>query len=156
VVTEPLRPTRGGFLRPFGCGWFIREFLLGKGPYGSLRIEPEVGAPQADIFHYYKQALFHAYAEDRVALEEEERIGKSLPPLSVEEAEERTKYYLERMPQKLSSMRYASFTRYFSHLKRLGYVEKQVKKRRHLYRRVTRRLRRGATTGSPRQEGKQL
>jgi len=20
-----LRPSRGGFLRPFGCGWFIRE-----------------------------------------------------------------------------------------------------------------------------------
>jgi DNA-binding PadR family transcriptional regulator len=126
-VAELLRPTRGGFLRPFGCGWFIREFLLGKGPYGSPRIEPEVGAPQTDIFHYYKEALFRAYAEDAVALDEEERIGKGLPPLSVEEAEERTRYYLERMPQKLSSMRYASFTRYFSHLKRLGYVEKTGK-----------------------------
>ncbi len=26
-----LRPSRGGYLRPFGCGWFIREFLLGHG-----------------------------------------------------------------------------------------------------------------------------
>ena len=39
----PLRPKRGGFLRPFGCGWFIREYLLGKGPYGSLKIDPETG-----------------------------------------------------------------------------------------------------------------
>jgi hypothetical protein len=44
-----LRPTRGGFLRPFGCGWFIREFLLGKGPEGSLAIDPERGAAQSDI-----------------------------------------------------------------------------------------------------------
>ncbi len=41
-----LRPNRGGFLRPFGCGWFIREFLLGHGPEGSPSIEPEVGACQ--------------------------------------------------------------------------------------------------------------
>ena len=31
----PLRPERGGFLRPFGCGQFIREFLLGHGPEES-------------------------------------------------------------------------------------------------------------------------
>ena len=86
---------------------------------GSPRIDASVGAPQTDIFHYYKEALFRAYAEDAVALDEEERIGKGLPPLSVEEAEERTRYYLDRIPQRLSRMRYASFTRYFSHLKRL-------------------------------------
>ena len=27
-MVELLKPVRGGFLRPFGCGWFIREFLL--------------------------------------------------------------------------------------------------------------------------------
>ena len=40
----PLKPTKGGFLKPFGCGWFIREFLLGNGPYGSLEIDHDVGA----------------------------------------------------------------------------------------------------------------
>jgi hypothetical protein len=122
-LVEPLRPARGGFLRPFGCGWFIREFLLGKGPLGSPIIDPDLGAPQTDVHRYYKEALHRAYAEDMVAWEEEERIRKKLPPLTVEEAEERTRYYLERIPYKLTKMRYASFTRYFSHLKRLGYVE---------------------------------
>jgi len=56
-VVEPLRPARGGFLRPFGCGWFIREFLLGHGPNESPRIDPNVGAPQADIFYHYKTAF---------------------------------------------------------------------------------------------------
>ncbi len=127
MVTEPLRPARGGFLRPFGCGWFIKEFLLGQGPNGSPKIDPEVGAPQTDIHHYYKQALHRAYAEDMVAWEEEERIRKKLPSLTIEEAEQRTLYYLERIPSKLTRMRYPSFTRYFSHLKRLGYVEKTGK-----------------------------
>jgi len=122
-MVEVLRPPRGGFLRPFGCGWFIREFLLGHGPMGSPRIDPEVGAPQSDIHRYYKEALHRAYAEDMVAWEEEERIRKKLAPLTIEEAEERARYYLERIPYKLTRMRYPSFTRYFSHLKRLGYVE---------------------------------
>jgi len=56
-VIEPLRPARGGFLRPFGCGWFIREFLLGHAPNGSPKIDLHVGAPQADIFYHYKMAL---------------------------------------------------------------------------------------------------
>lgn len=44
MVVELLRPARGGFLRPFGCGWFIRELLLGNAPYGSPVIDPDVGA----------------------------------------------------------------------------------------------------------------
>lgn len=127
-----MRPARGGFLRPFGCAWFIREFLLGNGPMGSPKIDPDIGAPQTDIHLYYKQALFRAYAEDMVAWEEEERIRKKLPPLTVEEAEERVSYYLERIPYRLTKMRYASFTRYFSHLKRLGYVEETGKEERSL------------------------
>ncbi len=123
MVIEPLRPTRGGFLRPFGCAWFIREYLLGNGPMGAPSIEAHVGAPQTDIFRCYKEALFRAYAEDKVAMEEEDRIRKGMPPLSAEEAEKRTLYYFERIPQRLSRARYASFTRYFSHIKRLGYVE---------------------------------
>ncbi len=49
-----LRPGRGGFLRPFDCGWFIREFLLGNGPEGSPKIDPGEGAVQEDIFYHYK------------------------------------------------------------------------------------------------------
>ena len=122
-MVEILRPARGGFLRPFGCGWFIREFLLGNGPMGSPLIDGDIGATQTDIHRYYKEALFRAYAEDMVALEEEERVKRKLPPLTIEEAEERVRYYLGRIPQRLTRMRYPSFTRYFSHLKRLGYVE---------------------------------
>ena len=57
MTTLALRPQRGGFLRAFGCGWFIREFLLGNGPFDSPHIDPLIGAPQADIFHEYKLAL---------------------------------------------------------------------------------------------------
>ena len=126
-MVEVLRPPRGGFLRPFGTAWFIVQYLKGNGPQGSLKIDPDVGAPMVDIHTEYKEALFHAYAEDLVAIEEEERVRRGLSPLSVEEAEERTRYYLDRIPQRLTRMRYASFTRYFSHLKRLGYVEETGK-----------------------------
>lgn len=34
----------GGFLWPFRCGWFIREYLLGKAHEGSQSIDPERGA----------------------------------------------------------------------------------------------------------------
>ena len=122
-----LRPRHGGFLRPFSTAWFIVEHLKGNGPQGSPKIDPHVGAPMVDIHTEYKEALFRAYAEDMVAVEEEERMKKGLPPLTVEEAEERTSYYFERLPQRLTRMRYASFTRYFSHLKRLGYVEETGK-----------------------------
>jgi len=44
-----LRPTTGGFLRPFGTAWFIIEFLKGNGPEDSKRINPEIGAPMTDI-----------------------------------------------------------------------------------------------------------
>ena len=70
----PLRPLRGGFVRPFGCGWFIREFLMGHGPEGSIEIDSEVGSWQEEIFYYYKMALYGAYAEDAVAWEDVERI----------------------------------------------------------------------------------
>lgn len=58
-----------------------------------------------------------------VAWEEEERIRRKLPPLTIEEAEKRTRYYLQRITYNLTRMRYPSFARYFAHLKRLGYVE---------------------------------
>lgn len=85
-MTIPLRPPIGGFLRPFGCAWFITEFLKGNGPEGSCKIDPDIGAPMVDIHYQYKTALHRAYAEDAVAWNEEERRRKKLPPFTVEEA----------------------------------------------------------------------
>jgi len=110
-VVEPLRPRRGGFLRPFGCGQFIRSFLLGEGPEGSPRIDPDVGAPTEEIRSAYKAALLRAHAEDMVAMAMEQGIE-----LSTEEA-------LRRIPQRLSKVRSHSFYRYFHLLKQLRWVE---------------------------------
>ena len=118
-----LRPTNGGFLRPFGTAWFIIEFLKGKSPEGSKRIDPKIGAPMTDIHFEYKSALHRAHARDAVEREEERRIRRGLPAFSEEEYNERLRHYLSRIPYKLFKMRYSSFTRYFGHLKRLGWVE---------------------------------
>jgi len=69
-----LRANRGGFLRPFGCAWFIIEFLKGNAPEDSKRIDPEVGAPMVDILAEYKSALLRTFAKDMVEREEERRI----------------------------------------------------------------------------------
>jgi DNA-binding PadR family transcriptional regulator len=118
-----LRPTRGGFLRPFGCAWFIREFLAGHGPEGSPKIDPSIGAPQTDIFSAYKDAQHRAFAGDMVAREAERRIEKGLSPLTAEETERKLAWYMERIPMKFTRMRYHSFNRYFHNLKELGWVE---------------------------------
>jgi len=118
-----LRPDRGGFLRPFGCGWFIREFLLGHGPKGSAVIDPDRGAPQADIFYHYKLALHRAYAADAVHWENDERAKRGKPIYTPEEYEERFMTILRRIPYKLTNCRYHSFQRYFHWLKQLGWVE---------------------------------
>ncbi|MFC2071612.1 hypothetical protein ACFLUU_02695 [Chloroflexota bacterium] len=117
-----LRPNRGGFLRPFGCGWFIREFLLGKGPEGSKVINPDRGAPQADINYEYKEALARATAREHA-----ERVISRMVVSGVDVTEERAaKIYqreLNRTSRKFSHMRYHSFLMYFGVLKRLGWVE---------------------------------
>ena len=118
-----LRPERGGFLRLFGTAWFIIEFLKGNGPEGSKQIDPEIGAPMTDIHFEYKSALHRAHAKDSVEKEEERRIRRGQPAFSEEEYAERLEYYLSRIPYKELKMRYSSFTRYFGHLKRLGWVE---------------------------------
>jgi len=123
MATLPLRPARGGFLRPFGCGWFIREFLLGHGPNGSPRIDPDAGAPQADIFYHYKRALLHAIALDRATREEEQRAKREKRAIRPEEIERMTERYLARIPYKSTGCRYHSFVVYFSNLHRLGWVE---------------------------------
>lgn len=80
-----------------------------------------------DIFFEYKSALRRAWAEDMVAMEEGKRIRRKAPAFTPEEAERRTVYYMERIPIKFTRARYSSFTRYFGHLKRLGWVEETGK-----------------------------
>jgi len=122
-VVEPLRPARGGFLRPFGCGSFIKAFLMGSGPYGSPVIDPEVGAPQADIFHHYKMALMRATALDRATRVEGKRARQEKRSINPENIEELAERYLARMPYKAQGCRFHSFVVYFSNIQRLGWVE---------------------------------
>ncbi len=122
-MVEALRPARGGFLRPFGCGWFIREFLLGNGPNGSPMIDADTGAPQADIFYHYKRNLLHAIALDRATREEERQARRQRRPIRPEEIERLTERYLASTPYKATGCRYHSFVVYFSNLQRLGWVE---------------------------------
>ena len=117
-----LAPGRGGFLRPFGCGWFIREYLLGNGPEGSTSIDPRRGAAQADINFEYKEALARATARER-----SERIISRMVLSGVdvteEEADRIYERELKRLSRKFTHMRYHSFLMYFGVLKRLGWVE---------------------------------
>jgi len=121
VIT--LRPNRGGFIRAFGLGWFIREFLLGRGPEGSPAIDPEKGAPQADIFYHYKLALFKSYAEDAAVRKEEEEARREDRSIRPENIEKWAAYYKERIPYKLTRCRYHSFVNYCGMLRRLGWIE---------------------------------
>ena len=122
-MVELLKPARGGFLRPFGCGWFIREFLMGNGPYGSPIIDPDVGAPQADIFHHYKLALMRATALDRATKAEEKRARRERRAIDPDNIERLAERYLARMPYKAQGCRFHSFVVYFSTIQRLGWVE---------------------------------
>ena len=122
-MVELLKPQRGGFVRSFGCGSFIRDFLRGTGPYGSPVIDPTAGVPQADIFHYYKQAILKATALDRATRHEERQAKREKRIISPEDIERLTDSYLNRMPYKSSACRYHSFVVYFSNLRRLGWVE---------------------------------
>src|SRR4030065_704210 len=103
-----LMPARGGFLRPFGCGWFIREFLLGKGPEGSRVIDPQKGAPQADLNFEYKEGLARATARERA-----ERIISRMVVSGADVTEEQADSIYERELKKLSPqfghMPYQSF-----------------------------------------------
>lgn len=118
-----LKPKKGGFLRPFGCGWFIREYLLGNQPYGAPEVDPFKGAPQAEIFFQYKTALIAESAMDRALQQVEEESKKQNKIFSIEHV---ARYYLQhigRIPYKTTACRYHSFVVYFSQLTRLGWVE---------------------------------
>ena len=122
-MTLLLKPQRGGFLRPFGCGLFIRDFLLGKGPYGSPKIDPDIGAPQADIFRCYKLALMRATAEDRAIRTEEKTAKKENRRIEPDNIDKFIEYYLSRMTYKANGCRSHSFVTYFSMLQTLEWVE---------------------------------
>jgi hypothetical protein len=121
-VAEPLKPARGGFLRPFGCGWFIHEYLLGNGPEGSTKIDADRGSAQADINFEYKEALARATARGR-AERIISRMVLSGADVTEEEAERIYERELKRISRKFTHMRYHSFLMYFGVLKRLGWVE---------------------------------
>ena len=126
-MVTAVRPSQGGYLRPFGTAWFIIEFLKGNGPEDSTRIDPDEGAPMTDIHFEYKSALHRAHASDAAVRDEEKRARREKRPINPERIEAMTEFYLGRIPYKELKMRYASFTRYFGHLKRLGWVEETGK-----------------------------
>lgn len=119
----PLMPTKGGFLKPFGCGWFIRDFLMGNGPYGSHEIDLNTGAPQAEIFYHYKVALMRATALDRATRTEEKRAQRESRPIDPTNIEKLAERYLTRMKYKAQGCRFHSFVVYFSMLQKLRWVE---------------------------------
>jgi len=116
-----VRPPRGGFMRPFGCGEFIRAYLSGNPEHiigvldrqgNSLVLpDPARGAAIDDVRAAYKSALQWQYAQDMSGM----ALGKGVV-LSVEEA-------LRRIPQRLTKVRSHSFHRYWHMLKQLKWVE---------------------------------
>jgi len=117
------RPRRGGFVRPFGCGWFIREFLWGRGPGGSPRIDSSVGAPQAEVFYHYKHSLIRAIAVDRATRQEEREARRERRPIDPERIERLIIRHLRHVPYKSTGARFHSFIVYVSNLQRLGWIQ---------------------------------
>lgn len=109
-------------MRPFGCGWFIREFLLGNGPHGSPVVDSSVGAPQADIYYHYKNALRRATAIDRATRIEEKQARREKRAIDPSRIENLFQHLLNNIPYKANGCRYHSFVTYFSNLQRLGWV----------------------------------
>ena len=108
----PLRPKRGGFLRPFGCGTFIKEYLSSHG-----------GGVQTDICRAYKNKLLAQRALDLATKAEEKLARNQKRSISPDNIDRLTTKYQERLPFKSNSCRYHSFVTYFSMLIRLGWVE---------------------------------
>ena len=92
------------------------------GPNGSARIDPNVGAPQADIFYFYKMSLRNATAYDRATRMEEKRAKREGRPIDPDRIDSLARRYLARLPYKATGARYHSFVVYFSTLRRLGWV----------------------------------
>jgi hypothetical protein len=114
MANDLIRPRRGGFLRPFGCGEFIREYL---GSHGNQ------GACQADVFYEYKMALIRETAVDKAIRKEETQARKEKRTINPENIQALSDSYARSMPYKSHGCRYHSFVVYFSMLQRLGWVE---------------------------------
>lgn len=123
MVTEPLIPKRGGFLRTIGLGLFIRDYMLGAGPQGTPQIDPEVGSYQGDVFHHYKTILIQTTAVDRATRIEEKRAKKEKRAIDPSRIEQITDRLISRMPYKANGCRFHSFVVYFSMLQKLKWVE---------------------------------
>jgi hypothetical protein len=121
-MAESLRPVKGGFLRPFGCGWFIRQYLAGMGPEGSTKIDPLLGATQVDINYAYKESLARATARERSERIISDKVVKNVD-VSEAEAEDIYQRELKLVSRKFTHMRYHSFLMYFGVLKKLRWVE---------------------------------
>ncbi len=96
---------------------------MGNGFESSHLINPSIGAPQSDIFHWYKVALLQATARDRATSEEERTARRQKRPIDPDEIVSLIDKHLARLPYKSKGCRYHSFVVYFSNLKRLGWVE---------------------------------
>jgi hypothetical protein len=122
-MVESLRPARGGFLRPFGCGWFIHQYLAGMGPEGSTKIDPACGAPQVDICFEYKEILARVTARERAEKIISDKVVKKVD-VSEAEADDIYQRELKKISRKFTHMRYHSFLMYFGVLKKLHWVER--------------------------------
>ena len=58
---------------------------MGHGPYGSPKIGPTIGAPQADIFYHYKMTLRNEAALDKATSVEEKRARREQRPEELSE-----------------------------------------------------------------------
>jgi hypothetical protein len=96
---------------------------MGNGPYESPVIDPDVGAPQSDIFREYKLALMRATALDRATRTEEKKARKEKRAVNPDNIDILTERYLSRMPYKAQGCRSHSFTTYFSTLQKLNWVK---------------------------------
>jgi hypothetical protein len=86
-------------------------------------IDPNPGAPQADIFHYYKMSLIRATAWDRAIRAEERRARREHRSINPENIQVLYERLARQLPYKSHGCRYHSFVVYFSQLRRLGWVE---------------------------------
>jgi hypothetical protein len=117
-----LKPNKGGFLRPFGCGWFVREYLLGNGPAGSTKIDPVLGDCQSNVCYQYKEGIARATAQARAEKVISDMVVNGAD-VSEETAEIIFQRELKRVSRKFTHMRYHSFLMYFNVLKKLKWVE---------------------------------
>jgi hypothetical protein len=117
-----LKPNKDGFLRPFGCGWFVREYLLGNRPAGSTKIDPRLGDCQSNVCYQYKEGIARTTAQTRAEKVISDMVVAGTD-VTEEEADKIYQRELKKVSRKFSHMRYHSFLMYFGVLKKLHWVE---------------------------------